>query len=129
MTYQLPEALVRVAKEGEFDEFDLNEFFAAEASHQGGLEEASFRHEDEVQKWLDLIRGAYKENIKSDLILRSERPPMPFSHAPLLRVLNHTFWFLPSVASCYAMRNLLAQRNNVFYHDFKVIVPQAQKPA
>lgn len=122
MTYQLPEALVRVAKEGEFDEFDLNEFFAAEASHQGGLEEASFRHEDEVQKWLDLIRGAYKENIKSDLILRSERPPMPFSHAPLLRVLNHTFWFLPSVASCYAMRNLLAQRNNVFYHDFKVIV-------
>lgn len=47
---------------------------------------------------------------------------MPFSHAPLLRVLNHTFWFLPSVASCYAMRNLMAQRNNSFYHDFKIIV-------
>ena len=47
---------------------------------------------------------------------------MPFSHAPLLRVLNHTFWFLPSVGSCYAMRNLLGQRNNVFYHDFKIVV-------
>lgn len=118
MTYQLPAALVNVAKEGEFDAFDLNEFFAAE----GADFMAHFRHENEVQKWLDLIRGAYRENIVSDLKLRSDRPPMPFSHAPLLRVLNHTFWFLPSVASCYAMRNLLAERQNVFYHDFKVVV-------
>lgn len=122
MTYQLPEDLVRVAKEGEFDEFDLNEFFAADVPDKGDYNYAVFRHEDEVQKWLDLIRGAYREQIKADLTLRSERPPMPFSHAPLLRVLNHTFWFLPSVASCYAMRNLLGQRNNVFYHDFKIVV-------
>ena len=47
---------------------------------------------------------------------------MPYSDVRLLRVLNHTFWFLPSVASCYAMRNLLGQRNNVFYHDFKIVV-------
>lgn len=118
MTYQMPDRLVRVAKEGEFDSFDLNEFFAAEGT--GML--AKFRHEDEVQKWLDLIRGAYKENVVSDLKLKTDRPPMPFSHAPLLRVLNHTFWFLPSVASCHAMHNLLAQRQNVFYHDFKVVV-------
>lgn len=122
MTYQLPDALVRVAKEGEFDEFDLNEFFAASVPEGADNDYAIFDHEDEVQKWLDLIRGAYKENIKSDLQLRSERPPMPFSHAPLLRVLNHTFWFLPSVASCYAMRNLLQKRNNVFYHDFNIVV-------
>ena len=122
MTYQLPEALIRVAQEGEFDEFDLNEFFAADFSDGADYNFALFRHEDEVQKWLDLIRGAYREHIKSDLTLRNEKPPMPFSHAPLLRVLNHTFWFLPSVASCYAMRNLMAQRNNSFYHDFKIIV-------
>ncbi len=122
MTYQLPQELVRVAKEGEFDEFDLNEFFAAVPSPTGELEGSYFLHEDEVQKWLDLIRGSYKENIKSDLMLKKDRPPMPFSHAPLLRVLNHTFWFLPSVASCFAMKNLLGQRNNVFYHDFEVVV-------
>lgn len=122
MTYQLPQELVRVAKEGEFDEFDLNEFFAAVPSPTGELEGSFFLHEDEVQKWLDLIRGAYKQNIKSDLMLKADRPPMPFSHAPLLRVLNHTFWFLPSVASCFAMKNLLGQRNNVFYHDFNVVV-------
>ena len=118
MTYQLPDALQAVAKQGEYNEFDLNVFFAAE----GQGEAARFRYEDEVQKWLDLIRGAYSENIVSDLKLRSERPPMPFSHAPLLASLTHTFWFLPTVAACHAMRNLLAQRQNRFYHDYTVIV-------
>ena len=79
MTYQLPELLERVAKEGEFDEFDLNEFFAADIPEGGDHNFATFRHEDEVQKWLDLIRGAYRESIKDDLTLRNEKPPMPFS--------------------------------------------------
>jgi hypothetical protein len=39
-----------------------------------------------------------------------------------LNVLSHTLWFLPSVAACYAMRNLLAKRQNRFYHDYKIIV-------
>lgn len=118
MTYQMPDAIRSVAMAGEFDEFDLNVFFSAE----GEDEDAHFIYEDEVQKWLDLIRGAYTENIVSDLKLRTERPPMPFSHAPLLRTLTHTFWFLPSVSSCYAMRNLLEERQNSFYHDYRVIV-------
>jgi hypothetical protein len=118
MTYQLPDAIRAVAEGGEFNEFDLNVFFHAE----GAGDEARFTYEDEVQKWLDLIRGAYMENTVQDLKLSTERPPLPFSHAPLLRVLTHTFWFLPSVAACYAMRNLLAQRQNRFYQDYDVIV-------
>ena len=47
---------------------------------------------------------------------------MPFSDVRLLNVLSHTFWFLPSVAACHAMRNLLAKRQNRFYHDYEVIV-------
>lgn len=47
---------------------------------------------------------------------------MPFSDARLLNVLSHTFWFLPSVASCHAMKNLLAQRQNRFFHDYEVVV-------
>ena len=118
MTYQLPDALRSVALAGEFNEFDLNVFFKAE----GEGEQATFLYKDEVQKWLDRIRGAYTEDIVSDLKLRTERPPMPFSHAPLLQVLSHTFWFLPSVAACHAMRNLLAERQNRFYHDYRVVV-------
>ena len=118
MTYQLPDAIRSVAMAGEFNEFDLNVFFSAE----GEGYDAEFVYKDEVQKWLDLIRGAYTENIVSDLKLRTERPPMPFSHAPLLRTLTHTFWFLPSVSSCYAMRNLLEERQNNFYRDYRVVV-------
>lgn len=83
---------------------------------------AEFIYKNEVQKWLDLIRGGYTENIVSDLKLKSEKPPMPFSHAPLLKTLTHTFWFLPSVASCHAMKNLLEERQNRFYHDYRIIV-------
>ena len=57
-----------------------------------------------------------------NLKLGAQKPPMPFSDARLLNLLSHTFWFLPSVASCHAMRNLLAKKQNRFYHDYKVIV-------
>ena len=118
LTYQLPDSIREIALQGEYNEFDLNEFFKAEG--EGVL--ARFKYEDEVQKWLELIRGAFSETTIDNLKLGAKKPPMPFSHAPLLRVLSHTFWFLPSVAACHAMSNLLAQKQNKFYHDYKVTV-------
>ena len=53
---------------------------------------------------------------------QDKRPPMPFSDTRLLNVLSHTFWFLPNVASCYAMYNLLQQKQNSFYHDYRINV-------
>lgn len=118
MTYQLPDSISKIADLGEFDGFDLNVFFSAE----GEGSRARFKYEDEVQKWLDLIRGSFSETTVDNLKLGAKKPPLPFSHAPLLKVLNHTFWFLPTVASCYAMANLLNQRQNNFYRDYKVVV-------
>lgn len=118
MTYQMPDSITQIAMQGEFDGFDLNIFFSAE----GEGSSAKFKYEDEVQKWLDLIRGSLNETTVDNLKLGAKKPPLPFSHAPLLNVLNHTFWFLPSVASCHAMSNLLKQRQNKFYHDYTVVV-------
>ena len=118
LTYQLPDSIREIAMKGEFNEFDLNIFFSANGSGAS----ARFNYEDDVQKWLDLIRGSYLETSVDNLKLGAKKPPMPFSDVRLLNVLSHTFWFLPSVASCYAMRNLLEQRQNNFYHDYKVIV-------
>lgn len=118
LTYQLPDAIREVALKGEYNEFDLNEFF--KSNGEGAL--AKFKYENEVQKWLDLIRGALAETTIDNLKLGAEKPPMPFSDARLLNVLSHTFWFLPNVASCHAMNNLIAQKQNKFYHDYKVIV-------
>lgn len=83
---------------------------------------ARFKYEDEVQKWLDLIRGAFMPTSVDNLKLGAQKPPMPFSDVRLLGVLSHSFWFLPSVAACHAMRNLLAKKQNRFYHDYKVVV-------
>jgi len=118
MTYQLPDSISKIADLGEFDGFDLNVFFAAE----GEGSRARFKYEDEVQKWLDLIRGSFSETTVDNLKMGAKKPPLPFSHAPLLNVLNHTFWFLPSVAACHAMANLLRQRQNKFYHDYTVVI-------
>ena len=118
LTYQLPDAIREIAMQGEYNEFDLNVFFSAE----GIGDQAKFKYEDEVQKWLDLIRGAFMPTSVDNLKLGAQKPPMPFSDARLLGVLSHSFWFLPSVAACHAMRNLMAKKQNRFYHDYKVIV-------
>jgi predicted house-cleaning noncanonical NTP pyrophosphatase (MazG superfamily) len=39
-----------------------------------------------------------------------------------LPYLQHSFWFLPNVAACHAMVNLLAEKHNTFWHDYKVVV-------
>ena len=118
LTYKIPESIQRIAKQGEFDEFDLNVFFSAE----GTGKDAHFKFEDYVQNWLDLIRGSYLETTADELKLGAQKPPMPYSDTRLLSVLSHTLWFMPNVASCYAMANLLAQKQNSFYHDYKVNV-------
>ncbi|MBQ7761310.1 MAG: GIY-YIG nuclease family protein [Clostridia bacterium] len=118
LTYKIPDSIQRIAKQGEFDEFDLNVFFSAE----GKDKDAHFKYEDYVQKWLDLIRGSFMETTQDELKLGAEKPPMPYSDTRLLNVLSHTLWFMPNVASCYAMYNLLMQKQNAFYHDYKINV-------
>jgi hypothetical protein len=118
LTYQLPDSIREIAMQGEFNEFDLNVFFSA----TGIGDKAKFAYEDDVQKWLDLIRGSFLETTVDNLKLGAQKPPMPFSDVRLLNLLSHTFWFLPSVAACNAMSNLLAKKQNKYYHDYKVIV-------
>jgi hypothetical protein len=116
LTYRMPEEILAIASGGEFDEFDLNAFF--EASREG--EDASFKHKSDVQKWLDIIRGQYAPNTVENL-KTGTRPPFPYSDVRLLPYLQHSFWFLPNVAACHAMANLLTEKHNVFWHSYKVI--------
>ncbi len=117
LTYQMPDELLAIASGGEFDEFDLNEFFAATGLGQA----AQFKHKSDVQKWLNIIRGNYAHKSVEHL-KTGARPPSPYSDVRLLPHLQHAFWFLPNVAACHAMGNLLAERHNIFWHDYMVIV-------
>lgn len=116
-TYQMPDELIAVANQGEFDEFDLNAFFEA----KGTGADAEFVHKTDVQKWLDIIRGSHLPT-QVDSMRMGTRPPFPYSDVRLLPYLQHSFWFLPNVAACEAMANLLAEKQNVFWHDYKVLV-------
>lgn len=117
LTYQMPDELLAIASGGEFDEFDLNAFF--EASDTGKT--TQFKHKNDVQKWLDIIRGGYAQKSVEHL-KTGTRPPFPYSDVRLLPYLQHSFWFLPNVAACHAMANLLAEKHNVFWHDYAVAV-------
>lgn len=118
MTYRIPDSIRQIAMQGEFNEFDLNVFFSA----KGKGDEAKFVYENEVQKWLDLIRGAFLETTVDELKLGAKKPAMPYSDTRLLNILTHTLWFMPNVASCFAMANLLRSRKNTCYHDYKINV-------
>jgi hypothetical protein len=117
LTYQMPDELLTVASAGEFDEFDLNEFFAATGTGKG----TQFRHKSDVQKWLDIIRGQYASKVVQGLKTGSP-PPFPYSDVRLLPYLQHSFWFLPNVATCQAMANLLSEKHNIFWHEYEVVV-------
>jgi hypothetical protein len=117
LTYQMPDELLAIARAGEFDEFDLNAFF--EASGTGAL--AQFKHKSDVQKWLDIIRGGYASKAV-EYLKAGTRPPFPYSDVRLLPYLQHSFWFLPNVAACHAMANLLSEKQNVFWHDYDALV-------
>ena len=102
----------------------MNEFFKAKEIVESDCQHSSsfvFEHENEVQMWLHLIRGNY---MPANPLAGAEgkRPPIPYEDARLQKYLTHTFWFLPSVAACKAMAQLLAEPQNNFFSDYRIVV-------
>ena len=112
MTYKIPESIRNIAEQGEFNEFDLSTFFQAE--------DDKFKHEDYVRKWLFLIRGSYVPSEEEGLRLGGEKMRLPYSDSRLVKILRHTVWFLPDVASCRAMKELLTE--DAFFRDYEIVL-------
>ncbi|QTJ41404.1 restriction endonuclease [Dolosigranulum pigrum] len=77
--------------------FDLNEFFSAD-------DDGKFKHQESVKKFLD--------NLSSG--------KFPFASGEYKNELNHTFWLLPWVNSCKALKKLL-DKHPVF-KEYEVIL-------
>ncbi len=104
-------------------DFSLNLFF--KAIKKGKT--YSFVYKEQIIQWLKTITGknksfeikAYKNNTNSNILsaISEKESPLPFKEGDLKSYLNHTLWFLPDVASCSAMYDLLHEltdENNVF---------------
>lgn len=105
LAYELPPELKRVALGGELNEFDLNAFFATEKTARNAS--PRFRFEREVLSFLHFLCGRYLP--ACGLRAGSESPPLPFCDGALLGALRHTLWYLPNVAACEAMAELIAR--------------------
>ena len=116
LAYEMPARLREVALNNH-SEFSLTEFFRTTKEHGP----VKFIHEHEVQKWIDLLRGQDITGLWTN-VSRLNRPPLPFEDTNLLRALQHTVWYLPSVDACHAMRDLLTTSHNTFYRDYKIVV-------
>ncbi len=117
MAYEMPEALRDVALNNR-SEFSLTEFFKTEKTDLGV---PKFKHERDVQKWLDLLRGQDINSLWAN-VANQQRVPLPFENPDLLTALQHTVWYLPSVDACTAMANLLRAQHNTFFRDYEVVI-------
>jgi hypothetical protein len=117
LAYEMPDALREVAL-NKLSEFSLTEFFRTK---RGDDDKPAFIHDNEVQKWLDLLRGQDLSDLWA-AVSTANRPPMPFADVNLLTALQHTVWYLPSVDACVAMKDLLGQGHNKFFRDYHVVV-------
>lgn len=123
MTYQIPDLIREVAIDTESNEFDLNEFFRAERASVDATGNTAYRfvYEDQVNMWLNLLRGQMVEGVDSFAHTDPDTQVLPFKTAQLQSYLSHTFWFLPSVASCHAMSDLL-KRKGSFYSNYEIVI-------
>jgi len=118
MTYEIPDEIRQIALDTELNHFNISEFFRAEKDDEGNF---VFIHKNEVQKWLDFIRGDY---LVGNLRPGSgyDKPILPYYDTSVKSYLNHTLWMLPTIASCNAMENLLNEsQNNTFARDYQIL--------
>ncbi len=116
LVYELPPSLREFAMSGSRNEFDLNEFFRASGSGSN----ATFEHKDQVQAWLQWLRG---QDLGStlDALEAGTAKPFPYADTNVLPYMNHTVWFLPGVAAVFAMKNLLEESFNAsFWGEYTV---------
>lgn len=75
--------------------FSLNKFFETRQENNPN-EPCTFIYEEEIKKWLDIIKG---RSINGD--------KFPYSNPEMLKNNVHTLWLMPTVKSCKAMEKLL----------------------
>ncbi|MDH6536537.1 DEAD/DEAH box helicase family protein [Aurantimicrobium minutum] len=117
-TYSMSSTAEEFAEDGEFNGFDLNTYFKAKKVGS----EYFFERPNDVLAFLDLIRG--KKQLKQGIV-DGTKPPFPYESEKFKEAVEHAIWFMPDVASCEAMAELL--KKDPYFSSFVIYVAAGTK--
>lgn len=126
--YEIGEDAAAWAGDGEFNGFALNEFFKARRmdphSTASGAGDYIFEDPTQVSEFLAMLRGKLSGQMKT-LVVAGQKPPFPYESVKFKDALKHSIWYLPDVAACFAMRDLLL--NDAYFSGFEIVVAAGAK--
>ncbi|HSS41162.1 MAG TPA: hypothetical protein VLK37_01265, partial [Solirubrobacterales bacterium] len=120
-TYGLGSEALAYAEDGEFSGFSLSQYFSASKVGEGrGTGPGTYAFEDpgRVSEFLWMLRGKLSDQMKMQVAAKKAR--FPYEDPAFAAAIEHSVWYLPGVASCFAMRDLL--KAHPFFRDFEVVV-------
>jgi len=121
--YEIAPAASGWAEDGEFSGFSLSEYFKATRQTAGrgapGPGDCVFEDPDRVSEFLEMLRGKLSEQIKVQIVA-GQKPPFPYESPEFTAQIRHSVWYLPAVASCHAMRDMLDA--HPYFQGFEVVV-------
>lgn len=126
--YRIGEEAADWAGDGEFNGFSLNEYFRArkvdESSKASGPGAYEFEDSTRVAEFLNMLRGKLSDQMKIQVLTR-KKAPFPYESPDFGKAIRHSVWYMPDVASCWAMRDALAKQAS--FKDYEVVVAAGSK--
>lgn len=126
--YEIAPGAAGWAGDGEFSGFSLTEYFKAkrvdESKRKLGPGDCVFEDPGRVSEFLEMLRGKLSEQIKVQIVA-GQKPPFPYEHPKFTDQVKHSVWYMPDVASCFAMRDLLDE--HPYFSGFEVVVAAGPK--
>jgi hypothetical protein len=126
--YELASEAVAYAEEGEFSSFSLSEYFKAEKVDKASraTDPGAYVFEDEarVLEFLEMLRGKLSGQMKMQVVA-GQKAPFPYEDPAFAAAIRHAVWYMPDVASCFAMRDMLGR--HAYFSGFEVVVAAGSK--
>jgi T5orf172 domain len=126
--YEIGPGAAGWATDGEFSGFSLTEYFKAtrvgKSRGAPGSGDCVFEDESRVSEFLEMLRGKLSDQIKVQIVA-GQKPPFPYEAPVFTEPIKHSVWFMPDVASCFAMRDMLDR--HPYFSGFEVVVAAGSK--
>jgi hypothetical protein len=78
-----------------------------------------FEDPPRVREFLEMLRGKLIGQMTAQVVA-GQKPPFPYEHPEFAAAIQHSVWYMPDVASCFAMRDMLD--GHAYFSGFEVVV-------